>query len=173
MRTLSILALVIVAALATLTIGLKPATKAYALTNCDVADLAIDGEEQAFLGLINNYRAQNNAPALAISQTLNRASSWMSVDMATKNNFSHTDTLGRDPFVRMANCDVANNLQAENVAAGYAKAAEAFEGWKNSPGHNANMLNPAYRSIGIARAFSATATYGWYWTTNFSAEIVS
>ena len=33
------------------------------LTN--VVDLNVDAEEQAFLGLINNYRAQNNAGPLA------------------------------------------------------------------------------------------------------------
>ena len=142
----------------------------HAAVSCDVADLTIDGEEQAFLTLINNYRAQSGAPALGISQTLNRASSWMSVDMANKNYLSHTDSLNRDPFQRMANCDVATAAQAENVAAGYETAAAVFEGWRTSPGHNANMLNPAYLSIGIARAFNAGATYGWYWTTNFSSE---
>jgi hypothetical protein len=30
---------------------------AQALSNCDAADMSIDGEQQAFLRLINNYRA--------------------------------------------------------------------------------------------------------------------
>jgi uncharacterized protein YkwD len=149
-----------------------PAPRAQALTNCDVADLTIDAEEQAFLGLINQYRAGSGAPPLAISQSLNRASSWMSNDMAVGNYLSHFDRLNRDPFKRMADCDVTGNYaQAENVAAGYETAALAFEGWKNSPPHNANMLNAGYRSIGIARVYNAGASYGWYWTTNFSSEV--
>ena len=145
---------------------------AHAATNCDVADLNVDAEEQAFLGLINNYRAQNGAGPLAISPTLNRASTWMAVDMANKNYLSHTDSLGRDPYQRMAQCDVAASQgQAENVAAGYETAALVFEGWRASPGHNTNMLNGGYRSIGIARSYNAGATYGWYWATNFSAEV--
>jgi hypothetical protein len=29
------------------------------------------------------------------------------------------------------------------------------------------MLNPNYTVVGIARAFNANSTYGWYWTNNF------
>ena len=146
-----------------------------AAVTCDVASLTVDAEEQAFLGLINNYRAATNAgPPMAIAATLNRASSWMSGDMAAKNYLSHTDSLGRDPFTRMDQCDVAvSQGKAENVAAGYETAAAVFEGWKNSPGHNANMLNVGYRSIGISRVYNAAALYGWYWTTNFSAELIA
>src|SRR5689334_86110 len=76
----------------------------YAAQNCDVTDVNVDAEEQAFLGLINNYRAQNNAGPLTISSTLNRASTWMAVDMAAKNYMDHTDSLGRDPYQRMDQC---------------------------------------------------------------------
>lgn len=146
---------------------------AQAAVNCDVADASVDAEEQAFLGLINNYRAQNGAGPLTISTTLMRAATWMAVDMANKNYLSHTDSLGRDPFTRMDQCDVAASQgRAENVAAGYETAALVFEGWRNSPGHNANMLNPGYRSMGTARHYNAGATYGWYWASKFSAEVV-
>jgi hypothetical protein len=74
----------------------------------------------------------------------------------------------------MDQCDVAPSQgKAENVAAGYATAALVFEGWRNSEGHNVNMKNPAYRSIGIARHNNPGATYGWYWANKFSAEVVT
>jgi len=63
---------------------------------------ALDGEEQAFLGMINQYRAQNGLGALSVSGTLNTASLWMSQDMGANAYFSHTDSQGRDPFTRMA-----------------------------------------------------------------------
>src|SRR5438876_585982 len=66
-----------------------------ALTNCTVSDLSVDSEEQGFLALINTYRSQNGAGALTMSANLNRAASWMAFDMATKNYFDHTDSLGR------------------------------------------------------------------------------
>lgn len=145
--------------------GTRPAE---ALTNCTVSD-SFDSEEQAFLALINNYRAQNGRSALTASVNLNRAAAWMANDLGTKNYFSHTDSLGRSVGTRVANCDGLPQ-NGENIAAGTVKdtAAEAFEMWRNSSGHNANMLNSSYRQIGIARKYVSTSTYKWYWVTDFS-----
>ncbi|MGE3421813.1 MAG: CAP domain-containing protein [Dehalococcoidia bacterium] len=141
---------------------------ASALTNCSVSDNSIDAEEQAFLGLINNYRAQNGLQALTMSTNLNRSATWMAVDMGAKNYFSHTDSLGRSPSTRTQNCDYPSGA-GENIAAGgaWSSASAVFNAWKNSSGHNANMLNGSYRQIGIARAYTSGSTYGWYWVTDF------
>jgi subtilisin family serine protease len=126
----------------------------------------LDSEEQAFLTLINNYRAQNGRQPLKASVTLTNAAEWMSGDMAAKNYFSHTDSLGRDPFTRMAAFGYGySTAKGENIAAGNASAAATFEQWRNSPGHNQNMLYASYTVIGIGRA--AGGGYGYYWTTNF------
>ncbi len=61
------------------------------------AEAALDAQEQAFLSLINSYRTQNGLGALSLNTELNNAADWMSGDMAAKNYFSHTDSLGRDP----------------------------------------------------------------------------
>lgn len=131
----------------------------------------LDQEESSFLTLINAYRAQNGAPALQVSAVLTQASDWMSTDMANKNYFSHTDSEGRDPFARMMDFGYpGGGYSGENIAAGNASAQDTFTQWKNSPGHNANMLDANYRVIGIARAYSAASSYGWYWTTDFGSE---
>ncbi len=130
----------------------------------------LDSEEQAFLTLINDYRAQNGAAPLQLSDALTISSDWMSNDMAEKNYFDHTDSLGRDPFTRMTDLGYAgSSYEGENIAAGNATGQDTFTQWKNSPGHNANMLNSAYRVIGIGRAYSASSAYGWYWTTDFGS----
>src|SRR5438132_4878275 len=54
--------------------------------------------------------------------------------------------------------------------AGTARAADSFKMWHESPEHNANMLGSHYTVIGIARAYSATSTFGWYWATEFGGE---
>lgn len=143
----------------------KPAS---ALTNCTVNDTSIDAEERAFLGLINTYRAQNGLGALTLSTNLNRASTWMAADMGQKNYFSHTDSLGRSPSTRAIDCGYPQGA-GENIAAGtnWSSASAVFTAWKNSSGHNANMLNGSYRQIGIARVFTSGSTYGWYWVTDF------
>src|SRR3970040_2369474 len=67
-------------------------------------EAAMDSEEQAFLTLINNYRAQNGLGALSLNTQLNNAAEWMSNDMGANNYFSHTDSLGRHPFQRVGDC---------------------------------------------------------------------
>ena len=112
----------------------------------------IDAEEQAFLKLINDYRAQNGLSALRVSVALTRAADWMSGDMAAKNYFRHTDSLGRDPFVRMTAYGYNyNGYKGENIAAGYADAARTFNLWRTSPSHNTIMLSPNFNVIGISR----------------------
>lgn len=141
---------------------------AQALTNCTVSDNSVDAEEQAFLGLINAYRAQSGVGAVTMSTNLNRASAWLAADMGAKNYFSHTDSLGRSPSTRAQNCDYPSGA-GENIAAGgaWGPASAVFNAWRNSSGHNANMLNGSYRQIGIARVYTAGSRYGWYWVTDF------
>jgi hypothetical protein len=148
--------------------GVGPERNASALTNCSVSDYSIDAEEQAFLNIINNYRAQNGKGALTLSTNLNRAAAWMATDMGAKGYFSHTDSLGRSPSTRAQNCDYPSGA-GENIAAGgaWGSASAVFEAWKNSSGHNANMLNGSYIKIGIARVYTSGSQYGWYWVTDF------
>ncbi len=142
----------------------------HALTNCDTGDTSLDGEEQAFLGLINQYRAQNGLGALTVSTNLNRAATWMTRDMASNGYFSHTDSLGRAPYNRAIDCGYPQGA-GENLAAGggWATGQAAFDAWKASPGHNSNMLGSYYRQIGISRYYLASSPYGWYWDTDFGA----
>lgn len=131
----------------------------------------LEPEEAAFLALINDYRRSNGLGALTVDVSLNAASEWMSADMAAKGYFAHTDSLGRDPFQRMAAFGyTAATWKGENIAAGYGSAAQVFEGWRTSAGHNANMLNGNYRTIGIGRAARAGSPYGVYWTTDFGGQ---
>ncbi len=141
---------------------------ASAATNC-AADGTLDSEEQAFLQLINDYRQQNSLAPLSPSDTLDRAAQWKSQNMAANSYFAHDDTpINRTWIQRIRDCDYGYNTYiGENIAAGISSAADAFSLWKNSPGHNANMLGVNYTAIGIGRAYVAGSPYGWYWTTDF------
>ena len=133
---------------------------------------SVDDTERTMVGLINDYRAQNGLKQLKISISLTRAAEWMSGDMASKNYFSHTDSQGRDPFVRMTAFGYSYQTgRGENLAAGYDDAVRTFNQWKTSPGHNAVMLNGNYSVIGISRVYGASSTYKWYWTTDFGAYV--
>ena len=132
------------------------------------AAYAYDSEELSFLTLINNYRAANGLPALTMSNSLYNASEGHSYDMATANYFSHTGSDGSSPWDRIRAAGYTyNTYLGENIAAGYVDAGSVFEAWRNSPGHNANMLDANYHAIGVGRVYGAGSTYGWYWTTDF------
>ena len=144
------------------------ATGARAGPNCDI-DPAIDSEEQQVLELINDYRQGNGLGPLALSATLTRAAAWKSQHMADNNYFAHDDLpIARTWDDRIRDCGYGfTTWIGENIAAGNSSAAATFEQWRNSAGHNQNMLNSNYNAIGIGRAFGANTPYGWYWTTDF------
>ena len=135
------------------------------------AATALDSEEQTFLNIINDYRAAEGLGTLALDPQLNDVALWMANDLASNNYFSHTDSLGRDPFVRMDQIGYAyNTWRGENLVAGTEGAQASFEMWTGSPGHNANMLGEHYTVIGIARMFDEGSSFGWYWATEFGGH---
>src|SRR5262245_31215349 len=69
---------------------------AHAITNCST-DTTVDGEELAFLALLNGYRASAGLGQVAISPNLTRSASWLATDMAARSYFAHVDSFGRDP----------------------------------------------------------------------------
>ena len=141
----------------------------------------LDAEQAKFVTLINNYRAQNGAGALQVSVALQNSSQWMSNDMATKNYFSHTDSLGRDPFTRMKAFGYPYSPAGENIAAGNSDAQNTFNQWVNACDPNAsgvctyahrlNMLNASFKVLGIGRVYNASSSYRWYWTTDFGGVV--
>lgn len=125
-------------------------------------------KKSEFLELINRYRQENGIAPLKISNTLTKAAQLHSEDMANQNYFSHTSLDGRTFVDRMRQTGYKyNTWLGENIAAGYDTAQSVFDAWKNSPGHNANMLNPDFVVIGIGIAYNSSSTYCWYWTTDF------
>lgn len=123
-------------------------------------------EEARFLKLINLYRAQFGIAPLVASSKATLAARWHSNDMGVNRYFSHTDSLGRDPYERTAQFGFGY-CQGENAAAGNYGATETFCQWKLSPGHAGNMQGGHFRSIGIGRAIVGGSEYGVYWSTPF------
>lgn len=133
----------------------------------------ISVEEARFLETLNAYREQNGLEPLVLSIALTRNAEWMSQDMAAKNYMSHSDSLGRSFTERMTSFgySLAGSYVGENVAAGNERAEQTFAQWRDSPGHNRNMLNPRFRAIGIASAYNANSRYRWYWATPFGSRV--
>jgi uncharacterized protein YkwD len=137
-----------------------------------------DSEELGFLQLINDYRETNGLGKLLLSDTLSVSSERHSKDMAQYRFFAHNTAassyypVGSTPWDRMQAEDYGyRTLWGENIAVGYATAEAAFRAWRNSPSHNAAMLDGDYRVIGIARVQSTGPMHRWYWTTDFGGTV--
>lgn len=120
--------------------------------NCQppAAEVALNGEEQKLLQLINEYRAANNLPALKQNSKLNEAAQWFSQDLNKTQKLEHTDSLGRDLTTRLMNCGYVASGFGENIA-NASTAQGAFEQWKKSPPHNEEMLDPNRKVIGFGQ----------------------
>jgi uncharacterized protein YkwD len=139
-----------------------------------------DSEELQFLQLINRYRENNGVGPLILSNTLAVAAERHSKDMAQYRFFAHKTVsssyyrAGSQPWNRMAaeGYDY-NTFKGENIAVGCEAAERCFELWRNSPPHNAAMLDGRYRVIGIARINTPGSVHRWYWTTDFGGTLDS
>ena len=79
---------------------------------------------------------------------------------------SHTGSDGSDMVARAENAGYRNwTAVGENVAYGYDSETAVLTGWMNSPGHRANILNPAYTHVGSASAVGGSGTR--YWSQDF------
>ena len=78
--------------------------------------------------------------------------------------FSHMRPDGSDCFSVMRN---RGRTCGENIAAGNATAAATVEQWMSSDGHRENILNPAFRELGVGYAYEDYSTYHHYWVQLF------
>lgn len=120
------------------------------------------------LRLINAERRKAGAPPLCLNKKLSAAAAAHSADQAARQTLSHVGGDGSNAGTRMDRAGYRWQTWAENVAQGYASVPAVMAGWLASPGHRANLLNPAFRHIGLARAGDA-ARGGPWWTQSFGA----
>ncbi|MFH1037923.1 MAG: CAP domain-containing protein [PVC group bacterium] len=132
--------------------------------------LADPVRERELVVLINQYRRANSLLPYKMDSLLTNAARGHSTDMAVNNFFSHTGSGGTTPGQRITAAGYNWTTYGETIAAGNSTAAATINQWKGSPPHNAIMLSSSYREIGIGYAYSASSTYGHYWTADYGAR---
>jgi uncharacterized protein YkwD len=93
------------------------------------------------LTCVNIARAENGLGPLAANATLNAAAQACADRMAASGQMTHSK---QHPGGFMA--------WGENIAYGHQSGNAVFNGWMNSEGHRANILNPRYTQMGIGYA---------------------
>jgi uncharacterized protein YkwD len=114
--------------------------------------------------LINDQRTGNGCEALTVNDQLTAAARDHSAWMAQTGTFSHTGKDG-STFVTRARAAGYAQPSAENIAMGYRTAAQVVDGWMNSAGHRANILNCQSKTVGVGIANAADGTP--YYTQDF------
>ncbi|GAB2781547.1 hypothetical protein GCM10027073_12690 [Streptomyces chlorus] len=112
--------------------------------------------------IVNAERGKAGCSPLKVNATLTEAAQKHSEDMAASGSMSHTGSDGSSPADRITRAGYSWSTYGENVAYGYSTPEQVMAGWMASPGHKENILNCAFKEIGVG-----LAQPGSYWTQNF------
>lgn len=132
------------------------------IINIPTADTSVTAYEQEVIRLVNEIRAENGLDPLTFDWELARVARIKSQDMKENRYFSHTSPTYGSPFQMIRDFGISFRSAGENIARGYATPQAVVNGWMNSSGHRANILNANYTHIGVGYVAS-----GNYWTQMF------
>ena len=118
--------------------------------------------ESEVIRLVNEVRRENGLKALTANWELSRVARYKSQDMLNKGYFSHTSPTYGTPFQMIKAFGLSFRTAGENIARGYPTPQAVVNGWMNSSGHRANILNASYTQIGVGYVAQGT-----YWTQMF------
>jgi uncharacterized protein YkwD len=104
--------------------------------------------EAQMLALVNQERIQRGLRPLQPDPEMTAVARAHSRDMFARGYFAHFTPEGRSPFDRMNAAHVQYQTAGENLALAHSLSI-AHNGLMNSPGHRANILNPAFGRLGI------------------------
>jgi len=133
---------------------------------------APEGVGEATLAAVNAARAAPRkcgdeqfaaAPPLRLNHALDAAALSHSQYMAQLRWFKHQQKNGSVVGDRALRAGYRWRTIGENIASGQRTAQEAVEGWLDSPGHCANIMNAAFVEMGVGYAVNPVRGT-LYWT---------
>lgn len=125
-------------------------------------DSTVTSYETEVIRLVNEIRRENGLNPLTANWELSRVARYKSQDMADNRYFSHTSPTYGSPFQMIKAFGLSYRTAGENIAMGYSTPQAVVDGWMNSSGHRANILNASYTQIGVGYVVQ-----GHYWTQMF------
>ncbi|MCO5091148.1 CAP domain-containing protein [Bosea sp. (in: a-proteobacteria)] len=118
--------------------------------------------------ILNAYRAGHGLGPLRPDPRLMAMAQRQADAMVKANALSHDAGGSFTARVEAAGIDSAH--VAENLGGGYFSTAEAFDGWRKSPGHDANLRLPNATRYGIALSKDPRTSYRAWWVLTVAAE---
>lgn len=120
------------------------------------------------INLVNNERQQQNLAALKQDNALSAIAQTKAEDMAKNNYFAHNSPTFGSVGDMLDHFQYDWSAYGENIAKGYTSAETVVEGWMESPGHRANILQSRFTNIGTGYATDKNGTT--YWVHMFSTK---
>ncbi|MFD7768435.1 CAP domain-containing protein [Streptomyces sp. NPDC059787] len=140
----------------------KPTTASPEPTTAAPGPAGASGAVAKVVELVNAERGKVGCSPVKVNATLTKAAQDHSKDMAASGSMSHTGSDGSSPGDRITRAGYSWSTYGENVAYGYSTPEQVMAGWMASPGHKENILNCAFKEIGVG-----LAQPGSYWTQDF------
>ena len=155
--------------------GLLVITLLFGFIGCEIGTITIPPAalltapnefEMEVLRLVNEERGKAGRAPLQWDSKLALAARRHSKDMHDRNFFSHICPNGKSFSDRAEAAGFTGFPTGENIAAGYTTPAEVMDGWMNSTGHKANILNSSSTHLGVGYVYGNN-NYKHYWTQVF------
>jgi uncharacterized protein YkwD len=121
--------------------------------------------------LINQYRKEKGLKPLKLNAELSNAAKAHARDLAKWDRISHYGSDGSNPWDRIKRTGYNARVAAENVGTGQVSIDEVVKGWKDSPGHNKNLLLSDAEHMGIALVQDAKTEFKTFWTLVVGAPL--
>lgn len=115
------------------------------------------------VNLVNEERARAGLKPLSVHGGASGAAGIRAKEI--ERSFSHTRPDGSSFNTALTAAGVNFRGAGENIAYGQSTPQQVMEGWMNSSGHRANILNANYTSIGVGHYRNASGVD--YWTQLF------
>jgi len=125
--------------------------------------------EAQVVSLVNAERATAGCRSLVVDARLTAAARSHSTDMAARDFLGHTGSDGAEFAARITGAGYKFSIAAENITKGQPTPREAMASWLGSPSHRANIVNCAYRNIGVGVTADKTGTL--LWTQDFATPL--
>ena len=120
------------------------------------------------INLVNKQRQQQNLAALTEDKALTTIAQTKAEDMVKHNYFAHNSPTYGSVGDMLDRFNYSWTGYGENIAKGYTTAATVVQGWMESPGHRANILQSKFTNIGTGYTTDQNGTS--YWVHIFSTK---
>ena len=114
---------------------------------------------QQVIDLVNDERSKAGLSAVTEATDVSAAAAIRAQEITS--NFSHTRPDGTYYNTVLDQSGISYWGSGENIAYGQKTPAEVMNGWMNSQGHRANILNASYTKIGVAYYQNSNGVTYW------------